>query len=224
VKPVRTEIVYRAWFAGHDEPVEVMQIAPPQERGYSGFDLEVWLPMYELAAASCALGNDLCVLDAGCGSGYGADLLDELGCNVTAIDASDEAVRYATLRAPGVLVLQRSLEDALDDEPGTYDAVIAIESVEHVQNDGGMFTEFFRVLKPGGALFISTPDRPLFDAAYAQAFPESPARALNPFHIREYTETELRDLLTSAGFHHIARVRAPQPQYAQALVTLCWKP
>jgi 2-polyprenyl-3-methyl-5-hydroxy-6-metoxy-1,4-benzoquinol methylase len=218
--------VYRAWFEGHEAPVEVVQSTEPHERGYSGFDPETWLDMYRFAAASCAtaLWNGACVLDAGCGSGYGADYLSGIGCNVTAIDASDEAVRYAALRAPGAVVLQRSLENELGIAAASYDAVIAIESVEHVRNDTGMFAELSRVLNPGGALFISTPDRDLFDAAYAAAHPEAPARTINPFHVREYTETELRALLTTTGFHRIARLRATQPQYAQALVMLCWKP
>ena len=220
MKPINVEHIYRVWFAGVASPIEVRRTT---ERGYGGIDEETWLPMYHLAATTCGVGSGSVVLDAGCGSGYGADHLASIGCKVTAIDVSDEAVRYARLCAPEASVLQCTLEQPLV-LPVPFDAVVAIESVEHVQNDSAMFAEFHRVLRPGGVLFLSTPDSELFDRAHAEAYPEAPQRAQNPFHVREYVEADLRALLEHTGFTHVARVRTPQPQYSQALCVVCWKP
>lgn len=221
MKPVRIERLYRAWFEGIDIPIEVLQTP---ERGYSGFDDETWLDMYQFAVTSCHLPTGACVLDAGCGSGYGADLLCSLGYKVTAIDAADDAVKYSQMRAPTATVLKRSM-DALDDlGASTFDAIVAIETVEHVQEDEKMFAGFLKLLKPGGVLFLSTPDRTLFDQSHVVAHPDAGPRVINPFHVREYTEIELFELLKHSGFYHIVRMRSLLSVYHMALAVICWKP
>jgi 2-polyprenyl-3-methyl-5-hydroxy-6-metoxy-1,4-benzoquinol methylase len=221
-KPVRIEHIYRVWFDGSDSPVDVKRTG---ERNYSGVDDEVWLGMYEVGYRCWSRPDGPArVLDAGCGSGYGADFLTSVGCDVVAVDAADEAVLYATLRASGATVRQCNIEQlsGLGPQFTDFDAVFAIESVEHVQDETAMFGGFWDRMAPGGMLFISTPDKELLDASYSAAYPATPERPLNPYHVREYSEGGLREQLRLAGFEHAVRVRTVSP-YEHALGMVCWK-
>jgi SAM-dependent methyltransferase len=64
----------------------------------------------------------------------------------------------------------------------TADVVVSFETIEHVNDATALVAEFRRVLKSGGDLILSTPNR---------AFRASS----NPFHIREFTADELRAML-----------------------------
>jgi SAM-dependent methyltransferase len=72
------------------------------------------------------------------------------------------------------------------------DVVVSLQVVEHLWNQPGFFAECARVLRPGGRLLVSTPNRITF----------SPGRdtPLNPFHTRELAAAELAELLAASGF------------------------
>src|SRR4029077_8739391 len=78
----------------------------------------------------------------------------------------------------------------LDD--ATVDVVVNFQVIEHLWDQTQFLRECLRVLRPGGTLLISTPNRITF----------SPGRdtPLNPFHTRELNAAELAELLESAGF------------------------
>jgi len=70
--------------------------------------------------------------------------------------------------------------------------VVNFQVIEHLWDQGQFVAECFRVLRPAGALLVSTPNRITF----------SPGRdtPINPFHTRELDAAELTELLTAAGF------------------------
>src|SRR6185503_1227303 len=72
------------------------------------------------------------------------------------------------------------------------DVVVNFQVIEHLWDQGQFLRECARVLRPGGELLISTPNRITF----------SPGRdtPLNPFHTRELNAAELTELLVEAGF------------------------
>lgn len=71
------------------------------------------------------------------------------------------------------------------------DAVISFETIEHIEDDEDLIDEFSRVLRPGGTLFISSPNSKV----------TSPDGEVgNQFHVREYTLEELTTLVTGHGF------------------------
>lgn len=142
---------------------------------------EFHLDRYRFAAERV---RDLTVADIACGTGYGAALLHREGGarEVVGCDISAEAVRYASHRygSKGVRFLAA---DATDTglETGGFDAVVSFETIEHVQGEESLLEEFARLLKPGGWLICSTPNRwPL---------------AIAPHHVREYDYDSFRDLL-----------------------------
>lgn len=97
------------------------------------------------------------VLDAGCGAGYGTAVLAEAGRPAIGLDAAGEALRTArgdygaAARFVHGDVLSMPFSDA------TFDVVACLEVIEHIRETGRLVAELARVLKPGGALYLSTP-------------------------------------------------------------------
>jgi SAM-dependent methyltransferase len=144
--------------------------------------------VYKRLAGRCA-GRD--VLEAGCGEGYGADLIANEARRVIGLDYDESAVEHVRSRYPRVEMRYGNLAE-LPVPDGDVDVVVNFQVIEHLWDQGQFVTECFRVLRPGGALLVSTPNRITF----------SPGRdtPINPFHTRELNAAELTELLTAAGF------------------------
>ena len=144
--------------------------------------------VYQRLAGRCA-GRD--VLEAGCGEGYGADLIADQARRVIGLDYDESAVAHVRARYPRVEMRHGNLATLpLDD--GNVDVVVNFQVIEHLWDQGHFVVECFRVLRPAGVLLMSTPNRITF----------SPGRdtPINPFHTRELDAAELTELLTAAGF------------------------
>ena len=144
--------------------------------------------VYEWLAPRCT-GRD--VLEAGCGEGYGADLLAEVAHRVIALDYDEHTVRHVRARYPRVDVRHGNLVDLPLPDAGV-DVVVNLQVIEHLWDQPQFVTECLRVLRPGGLLVMSTPNRITF----------SPGRdtPVNPFHTRELDAAELTELLVDGGF------------------------
>lgn len=100
------------------------------------------------------------VLDLGCGAGFLANHLAELGHEVTGLDASAEALLVAAEHDP-----QRTVRyvqgDALElpFATGSFDVVCAMDFLEHVEPRGRVIAEAARMLAPGGMFFFHTFNR-----------------------------------------------------------------
>lgn len=157
------------------------------------------------------------VLEAGCGEGYGAALLAEVAGRVLALDYDELAARHAGRRYPEVDVLRANLA-ALPLGPATVDVVANLQVIEHLWDQPGFVAECARVLRPGGLLLITTPNRITFSPGL-----DTP---LNPFHTRELDARELAQLLREAGLrvrrmagvHHGPRLRAMDEQHGGSLI------
>lgn len=93
------------------------------------------------------------VLDAGAGHGAFTKKLYEAGYEVSACDIFPEYYYYDK-----VPVKQADLTKHIPFENNSFDAIISLEVMEHVQDHSTFFSEAARVLKPGGKLFVSTPN------------------------------------------------------------------
>jgi SAM-dependent methyltransferase len=144
--------------------------------------------VYQRLADRCA-GRD--VLEAGCGEGYGADLIAGVARRVIGLDYDESAVTHVRARYPRVEMLHGNLAK-LPLADGAVDVVVNFQVIEHLWDQGQFVAECSRVLRPAGVLLMSTPNRITF----------SPGRdtPINPFHTRELNADELTELLTSAGF------------------------
>lgn len=144
--------------------------------------------VYQRLAGRCV---DREVLEAGCGEGYGADLIADVARKVTALDYDEATVAHVRARYPRVHIQHGNLAELpLADQ--SVDVVVNFQVIEHLWDQGQFVSECFRVLRPGGVFLVSTPNRITF----------SPGRdtPLNPFHTRELNAAELTELLHDAGF------------------------
>jgi SAM-dependent methyltransferase len=163
------------------------------ERTIPGVDVEnYWFRRHEVVyqqlAPRCA-GRE--VLEAGCGEGYGADLIAAVARGVIALDYDEATVAHVRARYPRVQVMHGNLAELpLDD--ASVDVVVNFQVIEHLWDQAQFVRECARVLRSSGLLMVSTPNRITF----------SPGRdtPINPFHTRELNADELTELLVEAGF------------------------
>ena len=138
--------------------------------------------------------RDAVVLEAGCGEGFGAQLLTSVARRVVALDYDTLTVAHVAARYPAVAAVRGNLI-GLPLADSCLDVVVNLQVIEHLWDQPGFLAECVRVLGPGGALLISTPNRITF----------SPGRdtPLNPFHTRELNAAELDSLVRDAGFAEV---------------------
>ena len=106
--------------------------------------------------------DGLDLLDVGCGAGLLAEPLARLGASVTGIDPSERAIEAARRHAEagGLDVRYRpATAGQLLDEGLRFDAVTALEVIEHVPDPEGFAYELASLLRPGGVLVLSTLNR-----------------------------------------------------------------
>ncbi len=162
------------------------------ERTIPGLEVEnYWFRRHEVVyqrlAGRCASRD---VLEAGCGEGYGADLIAHVARRVIAVDYDTATVAHVRARYPAVEVMHANLKE-LPLADGSVDAVVNFQVIEHLWDQPGFIRECARVLRPSGLLMVSTPNRITF----------SPGRdtPINPFHTRELNADELIELLVDGG-------------------------
>ncbi|WP_426561635.1 class I SAM-dependent methyltransferase [Angustibacter sp. McL0619] len=127
-------------------------------------------------------------LDAGCGEGYGIEVLRDCGSPVVGLDYDPDVTRHAG-RGTDRNVLRGNVV-RLPLAAGCVDAVVSLQVVEHIWTPLELVDEFHRVLRPGGLLALSTPNRLSFSPGLQRG-----ARPTNPFHVREYDGEELLELV-----------------------------
>lgn len=134
--------------------------------------------------------RDSVVLEAGCGEGYGAGQIAEVAGKVIGIDYDALTAAHAGATYPKVSAMRGDLAQLpLKDE--SVDVIVCLQVIEHLQDQPGFVAECARVLKPGGLLFMSTPNRLTFSPLWEPGTPH-----VNPFHTRELSADELIDLMS----------------------------
>lgn len=152
-----------------------------------------------------ALGG-LTALDVGCGGGLVTEPLARMGAQVTGIDAGEEVIAVARAHAEeqGLEIDYRSgdVVDLARGKPGAFDLVTCLEVVEHVADRRAFLRALHDLLKPGGMLIYSTPNRTPQSYAILIVGAERIARLI-PDGGHEWkqfiTPAELADELVAAG-------------------------
>ena len=138
------------------------------------------------------------ILDLACGEGYGTDLISDFykNSNITGVDLSLEAIEHAKKKydKKNVNFLQG---DATKFNNGVkYDVIVSFETIEHIPFYEAVIQNFSNLLKKGGTLFISSPNR-LITSPHAKTLSDKPS---NKFHTQEFIKEELIELLEKYGF------------------------
>jgi SAM-dependent methyltransferase len=126
------------------------------------------------------------VADLACGEGYGSDVLAAAGAAaVVGVDANPEAHEHARLRyVRDNLTFTRTLVELYD---GPCDAIVFLQTIEHVRNPGEILDRFKALVGPGGVAFVSTPN-------VLTLAPPGAERSGNPWHVYEYRPEEFAAL------------------------------
>ena len=107
------------------------------------------------------------ILDVGCGGGLLSEPLARLGAEVTALDAAEENINVAQAHAdldpeirPRMTFQASTIEEFIKSNPEVkFDAVVASEVIEHVDNQAEFVKDCSKVLASGGSFFLTTLNR-----------------------------------------------------------------
>jgi len=110
----------------------------------------------------------LTLLDVGCGAGLLCEPMARLGFAVTGIDAAANSVEAARRHAETMGLAIDYRHAAPEEIAGSFDAVLAMEVVEHVADVPAFMAAMSRLTKPGGAFCASTLNRTLKSLALAK--------------------------------------------------------
>jgi SAM-dependent methyltransferase len=195
-------------FVQRDQPEGVPPLALTGERTLPDVPAEnYWyrrhLVVYQWIAERV---GGLRVIDMACGEGYGTEVLARSGADTVGVDANPEAHEHARLRyaRPG-LRFARGLVDSFA-EPA--DAVVFLQTIEHLQEPGAVLEHFRSLIGPDGCVYVSTPN-------VLTLAPRGEARSGNPWHVYEYRRAEFerlcRDHFSTVeiyGLFHARKLRA----------------
>lgn len=134
------------------------------------------------------------LLDVGCGDGWFLREMQTVGWSVSGLDPDPEAVAVA--RASGLAVREGMLEDGVFAD-GHFDAITLNHVVEHLPDPVGTLSVCRRILKPGGLIWVSTPN--LGSRGHA-LFGEDWRGLEPPRHLVLFTRAALVRALSDAGF------------------------
>ncbi|TAE14829.1 MAG: methyltransferase domain-containing protein [Oscillatoriales cyanobacterium] len=146
-------------------------------------------------ALSIELARDKKVLDIASGEGYGSASLSKFACSVVGVDIDSKSVEYANQKygdRPNLEFVVGACE-AIPLPSQSVDIVTSFETIEHHNKHEEMMQEIKRVLKPGGLVIISSPNR--------LTYSDLPEYS-NPFHVKELYDYQFISLL-NRHFKHV---------------------
>jgi len=130
-------------------------------------------------AAKLTKGN---LLEIGCGVGRGMEVMINSCAHYTGLDKNEDLLNELQQIYQHATFIHQNIPPLYNLEDNTFDWVITFQVIEHIQNDDLFIKEIYRVLKPGGKVIVTTPNKKL-------------SLTRNPWHIREYFPKELENLL-----------------------------
>jgi len=150
------------------------------------------------------------ILDIGCGYGNMTKFLEKKGDTIVGLDLGGLFYRpYVSEKLS--FLKSDALHIPFHDD--TFDCLISLDVIEHIEDDQSLVDEVKRVLKPKGLAIIETPNRHRLSAellslfkSNSQNFPKSYGHDEllgDIIHIREYTKPELEKLFKLSKFKEI---------------------
>ncbi len=138
-------------------------------------------------AIALSLIKDKTVLDIASGEGYGSHLMSFESNYVFGVDIDEETIERAKTKYKREnLKFLKGSTTQIPLQDNSVDVIISFETIEHHDEHEQMLAEIKRVLRPGGTLLISSPDKYFYSDIRSYS---------NPFHIKELYKDEFKDLI-----------------------------
>lgn len=133
---------------------------------------------YKKAIKLCSYRGGLW-LDASCGSGYGTEIISKVADYVIGLDIDTTTIKYAQKHygKPNIQFRTGDINDLEFDIECMFDAVVSVETIEHVEDPVPFLKRVYKILKWGGVVVISTP--------ISETGGPNP---LNKYHLNEFTK------------------------------------
>ena len=151
------------------------------------------------------LENVNSVCDLGCGNGYMAGRLAELGYNVTGVDASESGIAIARANFLQSTFVHATIDSSLRDRTRLqpFDLVVSSDVIEHLYRPADLIEAAASLVKPNGRILIGTPYH-----GYLKNLVLSVTGKMDSHfcvhdvggHIKFFSVRTLSDLLTKHGF------------------------
>lgn len=203
------------------------------KKAYTKVDVDKYYSRYLIVD----IEKNSCILDIGCGIGLFLQKLNTTIDNafIVGIDVNMYALDYAHRIAPSAHLI-RAVADKLPFLKKKFNAIFALDLIEHLKNPSDFLKEAHRVLSDSGSLTLSTPDRysiylvggksrvkqVVFIVSRILGFAK-----VDPTHVKEFTLHELSKLLYMNKFVLIKsdgyRARFVPPHRMKSLLVCCRK-
>ncbi len=122
------------------------------------------------------------VLEIGSGEGYGIVELASIADSYIAVDKYPSYISTEIKEKNDIAFIQAEVPPLKDIDSESVDFVVTFQVIEHIHNDKFFLREIKRVLKPGGKMIMTTPNRLM-------------SLTRSPWHIREYTPEAMRNIV-----------------------------
>ncbi len=164
------------------------------ERFVPGTQGEIWIEHWHRYHFAARWVRGKRVLDVACGEGYGTALLARHAAHVTGADLSDAAIAHAKRAYAGLANAEFACAPCtqLPIADASIEVAVSFETIEHIAGQEAFLAELARVLKPGGILVLSCPNK----LAYSDK-----RGFVNEFHVKELYRDELSVLLGKSFPH-----------------------
>lgn len=137
------------------------------------------------------------ILDIACGVGYSGPKFIEAGAlSYNGVDINEKLIDYAKKYYGSDLISYSVGDITTFNNNKMYDLITCYETIEHVKNYEAAIQNLHSLLKPGGMLFISSPNR-IVTSPNALTINDKPS---NEFHTQEFIPEELLSILNDNGF------------------------
>lgn len=148
------------------------------------------------------------VLVIGCGLMQELEYLPE-NIRVTAIDIDSRATEALASRQDPRIAVTKAVTPSDDLRAlGTFDAIYAKEVIEHILEPDAYLEQLFSILRPGGAIWLSTPNYgepwlPIVESTFLEAVARFSGFTRKGIHPTRFSHRRLRDCMQRAGFQSV---------------------